>query len=252
MVSSTHPIRQFNRADVNAVVEYCRKDFRQICSEFVKSKDAPKCVNISTAWAGYVVEQLPSEFKQMGFFAKDVKNFMSALEIPEKSTKVYEVAVALFQGEKGSSFSKVIKEGLGLANAMCDSLSLSSRFVPIDTDRVSFANHAFTAIGAGIGVIDDVQNIANCRETDKTVLYVMNFLRDSSFFVLGVVGLSGFLLFGSASVSLILLTCATSGLLFSVGGFFYERIVDPEQKHGDWQKIRGIMGVRLSDQRTML
>ena len=63
----------------------------------------------------------------------------------------------------------------------------------------------------------------------QVVFYLMNLARDVSYLALGIIGLS-FILTATPIAALPIVTCLTSGLTFTIGGYFYERIFDPENK----------------------
>src|SRR5262249_20339857 len=87
---------------------------------------------------------------------------------------------------------------------------------------------------AGNSFVEQIQHIASTKGIDpkKTMFHLINIARDVSYFALGVMGF-GFIITATPLVPWMIVACLTSGLTFSIGGYFYERIYDPEHKGKD-------------------
>lgn len=206
-----------------------------------KVKDITKAGAYLAFWATQAIPDLPSNVTKFNFLLKDFKNFISATEIPEKlctlsgsvSTLITDLPSATM-GKVGTAARKVFKDTMSLINSTADTIDFTSLFVPIckETLRwVSGINCAATAGFAGNGIVEQIQNINGMSKIDpkRTTFYLINLARDVSYLAVGIIGLASVLAIAPIAPWMIV-SCLTSGLSFSIGSYFYERIVDPENK----------------------
>lgn len=211
-----------------------------------KFKDLAKAGSYLAYWATEAIPDLPQGVTKFNFMLQDFKNFISATEIPEKLHSLAGSATTLTTGlvsgtlEKVSTAArKVFKDSMSLINSVADSISFANLFVPISKEVlrwVSGINFAATIGFCGNGAVEQIQNIGNdCKngvsksDSKKLTFYLINLARDVSYVALGVIGLA-FILTATPMVPWIIVACLTAGLAFSIASYFYEKIVDPENK----------------------
>ena len=130
---------------------------------------------------------------------------------------------------------KTFKDTTGLVNACCDGIDYGTKYIPIDKGAMTWikgVNFASTLAGSGVAAGEQIYNIATTAqdpEGKKLTLYLINLARDVSYVALGAIGLF-FVVTATPIVPWMILACLTSGLALTIGGFFYERLVDPENK----------------------
>jgi hypothetical protein len=213
-----------------------------------KPKDIIKALGYGTFWAGQAMPGLPSEVQTFSLQMGEVKNLLSAIEIPDRarelsnnlkelltivSRKVSGEA-ALTWGKVTEVAAKTFKAGASLANNACDGIDFSSKYIPFGKEfmhSVKTLNYGATFGGALVGAGEQVYNLNSMTEINptKTGLYLINLARDVSYLVLGGMGLF-FIATATPIATVPILACATSGLIWTITGFFYERMLDPENK----------------------
>ncbi len=208
-----------------------------------KAKDISKVFSYTTFWLGQAIPNLPAEARSFSATMGDFKNFISATEVPKKIMEARD-AVNRFWTDlttSGGPWSKVaeagrevFKKATSLTNSVVDSVDFSSRFLPIDQNVMSWLkglNFAATLGGAGNGAIEQIQNFCKTTDADaqKRTLYMINLARDVSYVAVGVIGVASFVT-GAAIVPWMIVAALTSGLGFTIGGYFYEKLYDPEGK----------------------
>ncbi len=211
----------------------------QIVLEFFKDKgkDIAKVIGYTCDWMNQLIPDMPSNVQVISLGAKNFKNFFSMLELPEKVSKFKNAVVALVSDTTLSTVQKVrnfIKEGTGLFSAFSDTTELTSQVLPVGKEflkSVKTLNLGSTFLGAGNSAIENMQKFAGTKadEQERQTLYLINTARDVSYFVFASYML-GCMAAGVSVVGMAVLGMLTSGLVFTIGGFFYERMVDPEKK----------------------
>src|ERR1700722_3660162 len=202
-----------------------------------KAKDVAKIGSYSAFWVTEAIPNLPPQVTKFNHTLRDFKNFVSATEIPEKGCNVIQAVKELISSttdEAGQAARKVFKETMSFINATADGIDFAHVFVPIRKDVmrwISGVNFAATIGGSANGAIEQVENIKKMPtiDTKKTTLYLLNLARDISYLVLGIIGLT-FVVTATPFIPWMIVACLTSGLTFTLGGYFYERLVDPEHK----------------------
>ncbi len=217
-----------------------------------KAKDIAKTGSYLSFWAMRAVPSLPPSVTKYGSTLRDFKNFISVTEVPEKlHTWSHSVNDLLFKkstissrswGDVGTAARQVFKNSMSLINSAADTIDFTHLFVPLSQEtlkRVSGINYAATLGFAGNSTIDQAQQIHKMKiqditkmtevDTKKFVFHMINIARDVSYLVLGVIGL-GFIITATPIVPWMIIACTTSGLTWTIGGYFYEKMVDPENK----------------------
>jgi hypothetical protein len=211
-------------------------------------KDVVKILRYTAYWSNQLIPGLPSNVVKFGSTMGDLKNFLSATEIPERAVSVLKAASVMGEQFKkkvtghssitwqkvGESASKVLKESSILTNNISDTLDFSTRFIAIDKTFLSHFqtfNFGSAIVGNGIEAIERIQNINTVPRIDtrRKMLHFISLARAVSYVAFGALGLF-FTFSGIAAIPWVLVACVTSGLLFTIGGYFYEKIYDPEEK----------------------
>ncbi len=227
-----------------STVDYPKSTW-QIFLEFLKTKDFPKIFSQGTLWAGQVVDLSPG-VKNFGTFAGDVKNFMSAAEIPGKLAELGDSVSKAFQGPSLASGRHVIKKGSEFVNSVADGIKLVfGRFAGMALKPVEAINFGSTVIGCGNGAIEDIEKIKALpsMNSSRTWVYLLNLGRDLSYVGVGSIGLASLAM--GVTPPLIMLACLTSALVCSIGAFFGERMVDPV-KSQDQEKANAQLRARMA------
>lgn len=224
------------------------KDFRTVCWEFLSTKQKD-ITRIFGCLAGWISIALPSDNPsgklagRVNGFMGNAKNLLSVMEIPDKAINLRKavsnfIANPSFEGAR----QLVLKDLTGIIKPICEGIDLSNQFVPYTTDAmraVKTVNSTATLIGAGKSVVEEVQKIHRMTKIDaqETTLHLINIARDVSYVAVAIIGLNSMIL-GFAAAPWMSLACLTSGLLFTIGGFFYDRVVvNLDGKHTDINKI---------------
>ncbi len=244
-----------------APIENTNKDFGTVCREFLstKQKDIIKMFGYLTGWTSIALPRNNQTGQLAGRVSElmgNAKNLLSVIEIPDKAVNLRR-AVSDFIAEPSVEGARkvVLKELPGIINPICDGIDLSSKFVPYTSQAmraVKTVNLSATLIGAGSSAIEQVQKLNKMTEIDsqKATLHFMNIARDVSYVALSTIGLSGTFL-GFAAAPWMFLACLTSGLLFTIGGFFYDRVVvNLDGKHTDMNKVNANLRAEIAYLRT--
>lgn len=223
----------------------CRKSMWQIFTEFLKTKDTPKILNYGVLWSAQVMPDLPSGVKNFGAFGGDVKNFMSITEVPGKTAELGEALVKACREPSLANGRNIIKKGSEFTNSVCDGIKLvAMRVVGTTVKPVDAISFGATVIGCSNSAIEDVQKISKLPDMNspQTWVFLLNLGMHLSYISVGVLGLSCLAL--GVAPPLAMLALLTSGLLFSIGGFFGERMVDPA-KSQDLEKANAQLHAKL-------
>lgn len=202
-----------------------------------KGKDVAKTIGYTCSWMIQLFPSMPANAQVIADGMKNTKNFFSALELPEKIMKFHHAVVSLVSDTTLSVVQKVrnfVKEGTGLFNAFADTTELSSIYLPVGKEflhSVKTLNLGATFLGAGNSAVENIQKYASTKasEQERQNLYMINTARDVSYFVFAGYVL-GCAFMGATVVSAVVLGLLSSGLAFTMAGFYYERKVDPEKK----------------------
>lgn len=221
-------------------------------------KDVIKGLGYIAFWVNKAVSHLPESVNRFSLVTGDIKNIISALEAPEKAHKFWNKLKSLVTVVKDRSTGKInsktrqptnwydvgdvareaFKEGTGLINNVADGIDFSTRYIHINRDAlrcVKGVSFAATLGGSAVTAAEQIQKIRDNhtvvpeKQKSNLTLALINLASAVSYLVLGIIGLY-FVLTATPIVVWMLLACLTAGLAFSMTGFFYERIVDPEGK----------------------
>jgi hypothetical protein len=215
-----------------------------------KAKDIAKGLGYMAFWTGQAMPDAPHEVKSFSYMMGDFKNFISATEIPKKVAELSEKVKEMWEvlkthckdltctsgpwHEVGKAGREVFKKTTALINSTVDGIDFSSRFIPIDHSVMTWLkgfNFAATFGGAGVGAAEQVQKLTEAKEheTAKKTLFMINLARDVTYAALGALGLF-WIVTATAFVPWVLVALLTAGLSFTIGGYFYEKLYDPEGK----------------------
>jgi hypothetical protein len=197
-----------------------------------KAKDIAKAGSYLAFWATQAIPDLPPNVTKFNTTLRDFKNFVSATEIPEKLHKLSESVPKL--GKAEGAVRKVFSETMSLINSTADSIDFANLFIPLGKEAMRWVtgiNFAATLGFAGNGVAEQIQKLDSMKKIDlkATTLYLINLARDVSYVALAMIGLT-FFFTATPLVPWMIVACLTSGLTFSIGSYFYEKMVDPENK----------------------
>lgn len=207
-----------------------------------KFKDIAKVFNYAIAWTSIAKPDLSPDIIRFGGAMKDFKNFVGATEAPGKTESAFKAIQVFAREPKWNNFRKVISETSLTMNSYFDATELANKFFPISKEvfqKIQNVNFIATTVGSLNGAAEEIEKLsAACDKgaTDLARLRVINLARNVSYLALGLMGLYS-AYYGITSLSLFMLASVCSGLLFGIGGYFYERIVDPEMKHQNKDKI---------------
>lgn len=205
------------------------------------AKDTAKALSYSTGWTAMALGKDTPNGKiaaDLSGFGTNAKNFISATELPGKLDKVRAAAREFVEDPSPTKARKLFLDTLpGLVNPSCDTVTLGNQFVPLPAEAfraLKGVNYASTFIGAANSAVEQVEKISeipkdDAKKTEKVGQYMLYLASFTSYVGLGAIGLSSMFL-GFAAAPWMFLGCLTSGLVFGIGGYFYERIINPENK----------------------
>jgi hypothetical protein len=208
-----------------------------------KTKDVAKALGYIAFWTGQAIPDAPHEVRSFSSMMGDFKNFVGATEVPKKMTEAIGACKEFWVDLTNTSSScekigraarQVFKKCTSLTNSVADGIDFSLRFISIDSSIMTWIkglNSLATIGGAGNAALEQMENLAKTQrhEIAKQTLYCINLARDVSYVALGALGL--FSLVGVIPV--IPWACVallTVGLTLTIGGYFYEKLHDPEGK----------------------
>ena len=203
-----------------------------------KVKDVAKALGYTGFWLGQAIPNLPPEVKSFSGTMGDFKNFVSATEVPKKGAEMVSAYNALFAAiasanRVSEAANEAFKKTTAFVNSVVDGIDFGSRFVAINTTVMTWLKGVnFTAtLGSAInGIREQIGNISkHYGETSKVHLYVLNGLRDLAYAAVGVQGLYSILTV-TPVLPWLMVGCLTVGLTMTIGGYFYEKLCDPEGK----------------------
>src|SRR3990172_5417613 len=211
-----------------------------------KAKDLAKAINYGFGWAAQVYPNNPT-LPSVSKGAKDVKNYLSIVEIPEKTDKTVASVRKFFEKPSVTTGRAVLKEATGFTNALCDGVDFSNNWLQMPSHvmkGLGLVNSGATILGCGNSAIEQAESI-HCEIKKKweekkfngplIPLNLIRIARDVSYIAVAVLGIIA-VGFGAAIAPWAFLACLTSALVFSIGEFFYANIVDPEGKNYDKEK----------------
>ncbi len=212
--------------------------FPDTCRMFVRDqfKNIAKLVNYAIAWTSIAKPDLSQNVIRFGGMAKDCKNFIGASELPWKLEKMAGAIKAFAQNPSTHTFRGALRDTSFAINSFFDGTELFTKYFPIAKERfelIQNVNYVATTCGSINGTVEELEKLSTDQAKTRPELarlYVINLAKNVSYLALGVMGVLG-AFFGFKTVGWMMLASVTSGLLFTIGGYFYEKIVDPEKRH---------------------
>lgn len=213
-----------------------------------------RLINATTFWAKYFNPSTPKGISELGGLAKQAKNLTSIIGLPQNVAKVVETARKFDISKPLTSTVNLGADVCSLANGGCDTAELVHTVVtPLPAnamEAVKATNYTATFLGSLKGTYDtvvklfanasDIQKneadkVANTtseanyekvkgKTTQQLTSNVLSLASKVSYLVLGSLGIAS-LFTPLAPVAIV--ACLTSGTLFGLGSFFYDRVVDP-------------------------
>lgn len=200
-----------------------------------KAKDLAKVFGYTGFWLGQAAPNL-----SLGPFSErmgEFKNFVSATEIPKKMIEAKDSYVALFTaltsgGRVEEAARKAFTKTTSAFNSIVDSIDLASRFTVINTTVMTWLkglNFGATLGGSSVGAYEQYEKYQGTKpyETVKAHFYAINFLRDATYASVGAYGL-GCMVTATPLIPWVMVGLLTVGLLTTIGGYFFEKLHDPE------------------------
>lgn len=252
-------VRAPQRVPISSVFRYQEKDPSDIFFSFFKEQvnDIAKGVSYATFWIVKALAPVPYQYKEFGNLMRDVKSFISITEIPDKLNKVITSAKEFFENPSTPTGLTAVKDNMGLANSLLDSIELvgARKIVRLGKgplEGVVALNHGATLVGSGISAYENVDKIDQAAPTDiqKVGLWLINLARDVSYVAMGAFGLFCFFA-GFAATPVVMIACLTSALTFSIGGYFYDRIVNPEENPNYFDPKKLLASIRNRNERIL-
>lgn len=222
-----------------------------------KVKDMPKFLGYTAFWLGEALPNLPPQVKSFSLAMIDVKNFISATELPKKTVEVWTALSKLWtkvtdgtlrgrvqsngfwatftEGDGvGAAARKLLEKATALINSTYDGIDFGSRFVQINHSVMTWIkgfNSTATILGSGNGAIEQIEALSKttANDTHKRTLYAIKLAQNISYLAVGIIGL-GFVVTAAPVVPWMFVAPLTVGLTCTTGSYFYEKMYDPEQK----------------------
>jgi len=204
-----------------------------------KPKDIAKVFSYAASWFTIANPGHPI-VERFGSRMSMVKNVLSAEELPGKFQTLNKSFSAFLNGVPGAT-RKVVTEVASVIHSAVDGISFFDSLSPSDKGAISEGvmrwvkgvGSVATTVFAANSAFDQVQNIRSMEtlnvEGDKTMFYLLNLARDVSYLALGVISLTC-MATATPLAPWVALALLTSGLTFTIGGYFYEKVYDPEKK----------------------
>ena len=217
-------------------------------------KSVFRLTNATTFWAKYFNPSTPNGVSDLGGLAKQAKNLTSVFGLPQNLAKVVETARKFDIAKPFTSTANLGADVCSLANGGCDTAELVHTVVtPLPADlmeKVKATNYTATFLGSLKGTYDTVvklfknatdiqkneadktaQNTSEAnyqkvkaKTTQQVTSNVLSLASKVSYLALGSLGIAS--LFTPLAPAAIV-ACLTSGTIFGLGSFFYDRVVDP-------------------------
>jgi hypothetical protein len=230
---------------------YIRKSFSEVGSEFfnTQQKNIIKLTGYAAGWTSLALgEDHPhgATAARLAGLMGDAKNTLSVIELPKKLSELKQGAIDLYKKDPSvaGAASFLFNRVAPVINTATDSFDLIVKFCPVSEalkQNVKKYNSVATLCYAGSGTFHNgtaairsfqegkyTQGIGNCIDTASTVSYVF----------LAVIQLVN----GKQAKTWHILACITSGVVFSIGGFFYVRLFtdSPLARHVDRERVRAV------------
>lgn len=205
-----------------------------------KPQDIAKTISYACSWAAMVDSNPLLGSVSRG--TRDAKNFLCALEIPKKTNELATSARSFVTGPSIRSGRDVVEKVTNLFGSINDGAnfgaSVGAPVTPNVIKSVGLINSGGLILGKGSLAVGHVEKISALegKSPNKAVLHVINLARDTSYIALGTLGVLA-VAGGFTVAPWAFLASTTSALVWSIGGYFYERLADPEGKQFDKDKM---------------
>ncbi|MBS0620292.1 MAG: hypothetical protein JSS61_02405 [Verrucomicrobia bacterium] len=204
---------------------------RETIIKFFKEKTTAviKAVGYAAGWCTVAKPDMPQAVHNLSGAMSKVKNAISITELPERANKFYKSGRKFIQKPSWQAGRSLVQNGALLVNATTDGVDFAKDYVPVDKHSFTVlkgVNFGASAVGCGLSAYEQVKAIREMPEVNvvKTSQRLLNLARDVSYVALGVIGLLC-IITGTAFIPWVMLACLTSGLFFTVGGYFHEKLV---------------------------
>jgi hypothetical protein len=249
-ITGTNPFSRFENPTLLANVKDSRLDktVMQTGLEFFTTKDFPKIFNYVIQWISRFTEISP-QVQNFGNLARDVKNFYSVTKIPSGLVDTANAANKLFhsKGSKiGHAFLDFIRKLTAWANDFFDGIKLGLQMKLFSVGRaapyVDVVSAGFTAVGSLTGLIDDSIKVHNAPTKNEKLLHGLAIGMDISYLLVGILGITGFII--GAPISLVLVPLTTA-LVCSISYFFFKNLADPEGRNRNAAEVQEALKWKL-------
>jgi len=182
------------------------------------------------------------------------KNVLSALEVPEKASNVYEDLQKLKKvsfdpkakwGDVGNATLKMVMNTGNLISCSCDGVEFFGapglmNLTKETAFKFKVLSLSATFVGSGASAFDNTRKIWKEWRADnlwsvETGYHLINLAGNASYVALGMLGL---FITGLPMVPWQAVACLTSGVFFNTCSYFYDRLYDPEHKGRNLHPIR--------------
>lgn len=217
-----------------------------------------RLTNATTFWSKFFNPATPQSVTNVGQFSKQAKNLVSIIGLPATIERVWNRVVGFDASQPVKSAVDLGADVCSLANSGCDTAEFVSEVAtPLPKEvmsQVKAVNYTATFLGALKGTYDTawdvIKNVFTLRsnEADKVegkssdakyetlknratkelVGNVLSVASKASYLALGAFGIAS--LFTPVAPAIIV-GCLTVGTVLGLGHFFYDRVVDPKDKH---------------------
>lgn len=261
-----------------AVGDYQRPGFFEVFYKYLSEasglKNVAKLISYSEFWASNAVSylkkadlidiQIPAVYGTFSRHCSAFKSAISATEFPEKIGTFCASTVKFWSERTFASITTLTKDGAFLTNALHDALDLAKDYIEVGTEYLKTAsqvNFVATVVASSISSIEDFAAIVKskvwtseynqmskpdgAREAQTLTLNLLNEARNVSYLALGCIGVAATIMEAVVAPWMFVLTL-TSGTAFSVAGYFYKNMVDPENKNDPVQKAMPLLRDRMN------
>lgn len=250
VITGVNPFSRFENPTVLTDVKDARlnKTVMQTVLEFFTTKDFPKIFNYGIQWISRFTEISP-EVQNFGNFARDVKNFYSLTKVPAGLVDTANAANKLFHSSGsriGHAFLDFIRKLTMWANDFFDGIKLGLQLKLFSFGRatpyVDVVSSGFTAVGSLNNLIDDSMKVHNAPTKNEKILHGFAIGMDISYLLVGIIGITAFII--GAPISLVLIPLTTA-LVCSISYFFFKNLVDPEAKNRNAAEVQEALKWKL-------
>ncbi len=198
-------------------------------------------------WMGQAFPSHLPTFTKLYSTLRGCKNFISLTLIPEKLYRLAKSVDALAQLKlKGENVvkaaRKVFKDSVLFINSIAEGIDFAGLFIPLSKEmmRLSIGMHSTLTFLAAHGIVEQLENIHSMDkiEPKKTTYYLIQLAKDVSYLAFGIISLVC-LFTATPAIPVVMFSFLTSGFIFSMATYFYERLANPEGKNLTLPTVQG-------------